>query len=62
MLEAEEAKEAEEAEGAPLQKEMTNRYSTQLHYYTMAIESIKRVHVKEKVLYLYDIGQELAIE
>jgi ATP-dependent helicase/nuclease subunit A len=50
------------AEGAPLQKEMTNRYSTQLQYYTMAIESIKRVKVKEKVLYLYDIGQELTIE
>lgn len=49
-------------EGSPLLKEMTNRYSTQLQYYTIAIESIKRVQIKEKILYLYDIGQAVAIE
>ena len=41
---------------------MANRYETQLNYYTQAIESIKRVKVKEKVLYLYDIGQSLSMD
>ncbi len=50
------------AQGEALYKEMANRYETQLNYYTDAIESIKRVKVKEKVLYLYDIGQSLTID
>ena len=49
------------AEGPALEKEMRSRYETQLHYYTMAIESIKRVEVKEKILFLYDIGKELEL-
>lgn len=50
------------AEESKLLKEMTSRYETQLHYYTQAIESIKRVKVKEKILYLYDIGEAITIE
>ena len=50
------------AEGQALYKEMANRYETQLNYYTQAIESIKRVKVKEKVLYLYSIGQTVTMD
>lgn len=45
-----------------LTQEMSKRYRVQLQIYTEAIETIKRVKVKEKILYLYAIGESITIE
>ena len=37
---------------------MTKAYQIQLNYYQHAIESIKRVEVRERLLYLYSIAQD----
>ncbi|MEK4228472.1 helicase-exonuclease AddAB subunit AddA [Solibacillus sp. FSL H8-0538] len=44
-----------------LTEELTKRYKVQLEIYTEAIENIKHVKVKEKVLYLYAIGESIII-
>ncbi len=44
-----------------LTKEMTNRYGIQLNIYKEAVESIKRIKVTEKVLYLYDVGETIRL-
>lgn len=40
---------------------MRSRYGLQLEYYTQAIESIKKVKVSERVLFLYDIGETIKL-
>ncbi|MEO4054233.1 helicase-exonuclease AddAB subunit AddA [Solibacillus sp. CAU 1738] len=44
-----------------LTKEMTSRYGVQLDIYKEAVESIKRIPVTEKVLYLYDVGETIIL-
>jgi ATP-dependent helicase/nuclease subunit A len=42
-------------------QEMKNRYNTQLSLYAQAIESIMKVEIKEKVLYLFDIDKTVSL-
>ncbi|WP_313892689.1 helicase-exonuclease AddAB subunit AddA [Psychrobacillus sp.] len=49
------------ANEALLQKEMTNRYGTQLTLYAQAIEAIMQVDIKEKVLYLFDADKTVLV-
>lgn len=43
-------------------QKMTKSYQIQLNYYQHAVESIKRITVSERLLYLYSIGQEVKID
>lgn len=45
-----------------IKQKMTKSYQIQLNYYQHAIESIKRIQVSERLLYLYSIGQEVKID
>lgn len=45
-----------------LTEEMAKRYQLQLQIYSEAIEIINKTKVKEKILYLYDIGQTVVLE
>lgn len=44
-----------------LTKEMQDRYSLQLAIYEEAIQTINQIQIDERLLYLYDIGEVLAI-
>ncbi|MFJ7825219.1 helicase-exonuclease AddAB subunit AddA [Psychrobacillus sp. NPDC096623] len=44
-----------------LQQEMHKRYQLQLSLYSQAIEAILQVHIKEKVLYLFDVNRTLSL-
>lgn len=41
---------------------MTKTYQIQLNYYQHAVESIKRIQVSERLLYLYSVGQQVKID
>ncbi|SDM44761.1 DNA helicase/exodeoxyribonuclease V, subunit A [Psychrobacillus sp. OK028] len=43
-----------------LQQEMQKRYQIQLSLYSKAIEAILQVHIKEKVLYLFDVNRTVS--
>ncbi|WP_195891645.1 helicase-exonuclease AddAB subunit AddA [Bacillus ndiopicus] len=45
-----------------LTEEMTKRYQLQLQIYSEAIEMTYIIKIKEKILYLYDIGKAIALE
>ncbi|TQR20275.1 helicase-exonuclease AddAB subunit AddA [Psychrobacillus vulpis] len=44
-----------------LRNEMENRYNLQLTLYAQAIESIMKVEIKEKILYLFDINKQVQL-
>lgn len=44
-----------------LTEEMAKRYQIQLQIYSEAIEMVNKVKVKEKILYLYDIGEAIVL-
>lgn len=45
-----------------IKQKMTKSYQIQLNYYQHAVQSIKRIQIKERILYLYSIGQEVKID
>ena len=45
-----------------IKQKMTKAYQIQLNYYQHAVESIKRIKISERLLYLYSIGQEVRID
>lgn len=45
-----------------IKQKMTKAYQIQLNYYQHAIESIQRITVSERLLYLYSTGQEVKID
>lgn len=45
-----------------IKKKMTKTYQIQLNYYQHAVESIKRIQVSERLLYLYSVGQQVKID
>jgi ATP-dependent helicase/nuclease subunit A len=45
-----------------IKQKMTKAYQIQLNYYQHAVESIKRIIISERLLYLYSIGKEVKID
>ncbi|MER2049472.1 MAG: 3'-5' exonuclease, partial [Solibacillus sp.] len=45
-----------------IKQKMTKSYQIQLNYYQHAVQSIKRIQISERILYLYSIGQEVKID
>ncbi|MCH7320681.1 helicase-exonuclease AddAB subunit AddA [Solibacillus sp. MA9] len=45
-----------------VKQKMTKSYQIQLNYYQQAVQSIKRIDISEKYLYLYSIGQQLKMD
>ncbi len=45
-----------------IKQKMTKSYQIQLNYYQHAVQSIKRIEINERILYLYSIGQEVKID
>ena len=42
-------------------EELKKRYQTQIDYYTEALEKITGLKVKEKILYSFALGEEIAL-
>lgn len=45
-----------------IKRKMTKSYQIQLNYYQHAVQSIKRIEISERILYLYSIGLEVKID
>ncbi|MEK5079395.1 helicase-exonuclease AddAB subunit AddA [Solibacillus sp. FSL W7-1436] len=45
-----------------IKQKMTKSYQIQLNYYQHAVQSIKRIEINDRILYLYSIGQEVKID